>query len=124
MTNPVGAGAAGVTGATRGAGAAASAAATPREQKLRKVTHQLEGVFVQQLFKAMRETVPQDEGVLTGGSGQDMFTGLLDEHLAAETPQQWNSGLGEALFRQLRGALAKSGADATPSSGAQREGSR
>jgi peptidoglycan hydrolase FlgJ len=69
-------------------------------QKLHKVAKQLEGVFVQELYKAMRETVPSD-GFASGGSGEEMFTGLMDEHLAAETPSQWQHGIGEAVYRQL-----------------------
>jgi flagellar protein FlgJ len=86
----------------------ATAAAPPgspaeRDAKLREATGQLEGMFVQQLFKAMRETVPQEEGIVSGGAGEDMFTGLMDQHLAAETPRQWGGGLSDALYRQLRG---------------------
>jgi flagellar protein FlgJ len=33
-----------------------------------------------------------------------MFTGLLDQRLAAQTPARWEHGLAEALYRQLRGA--------------------
>ena len=73
--------------------------------KLRKTTGQLEGVFVEQLYKAMRATVPEDS-TFGGGSGEEMFTGLLDEHLAAETPREWRHGLGEALYTQLRGSVA------------------
>lgn len=76
-----------------------------QDQKLRQSAKDLQGVFVQQLFKAMRETVPQQEGIVSGGAGEDMFTGLLDQHLAAETPSQWEGGLAEALYRQLRGHL-------------------
>jgi len=57
---------------------------------------------VQQLYKAMRETVPQQEGIVSGGAGEDIFTGLLDQHLAAETPKQWEHGIAQALYRQLR----------------------
>jgi Rod binding domain-containing protein len=35
-----------------------------------------------------------------------MFTGLLDERLAEAVPEQWEHGVGEALVRQLRRALA------------------
>jgi len=86
-------------------------AATPpvatdsRHAKLRKAAQQLEGVFVQQLYKAMRETVPQQEGIVSGGAGEDMFTGLLDQHLAAETPKHWQTGLSDALYRQLSRGL-------------------
>ena len=82
-------------------------AATPTvpakpDAKLKKAVGDLEGVFVQQLFKAMRETVPQGDGIVSGGSGEDIFTSLMDQHLAAETPHQWHGGIGEALYRQLR----------------------
>ena len=58
---------------------------TPEQQKLRETAGQLEGLFVQQLFKAMRETVPTGDGIVSGGAGEDMFTGLMDQHLAADT---------------------------------------
>ncbi len=81
----------------------AAPARTEKEEKLHDAAGQLEGLFVQQLFKSMRETVPQGEGIVSGGAGEDIFTGLLDQHLAAETPKQWESGMAEALYRQLRG---------------------
>jgi peptidoglycan hydrolase FlgJ len=75
------------------------------DRKLRESARQLEGLFVQQLFKAMRETVPQQEGIVSGGAGEDIFTTLLDQHLAAETPTQWEGGLAQSIYRQLRGQL-------------------
>ena len=77
--------------------------------RLQRVARQLEGVFVQQLFKAMRDTVPQD-GVVDGGSGEQMFTSMMDESLADQLPGQWHHGIGEGLLRQLRGALSQSAA--------------
>ena len=77
---------------------------TADEQRLRAVTKQLEGVFVQQLFKAMRETVPQD-GFTDGGAGEEIFTGMMDETMATHVPNQWDRGIGESLYRQLRAAL-------------------
>ena len=74
------------------------------EQRLRAVAKQLEGVFVQQLFKAMRETVPKD-GFSDGGAGEEIFTGLMDEKMATHVPEHWDRGLGESLYRQLRAAL-------------------
>lgn len=77
-----------------------------RDAKLRKAAQDLEGVFVQQLFKTMRETVPQQDGIVSGGAGEDMFTGLLDQHVAAETPKHWSSGLADAVYRQMRRGLS------------------
>jgi flagellar protein FlgJ len=98
--------------------APAPAPASPEEIRLRKAAQQLEGVFVQQLFKAMRETVPSD-GILDGGTGEEMFTGMMDEHIAAELPAKWEHGLGAAVYRQLRGSLdgAQPGAGATSGAG-------
>jgi len=80
------------------------------EARLRQAARQLEGVFVEQLFKAMRETVPR-EGVVDGGSGEEMFTGMLDQHLAGALPETWgDGGIADALYRQLRGAIDATGA--------------
>ena len=76
-----------------------------RDAKLKRAAQQLEGVFVQQLYKTMRDTVPQQEGIVSGGAGEEIFTGLLDQHLAAETPKHWETGLSDALYRQLRRGL-------------------
>jgi peptidoglycan hydrolase FlgJ len=78
------------------------------EEKLKKVAQQLEGAFVEQLFKAMRETVPEG-GIASGGSGEEIFSSMMDQHLAAEVPANWESGIGSALVRQLRGALSGGG---------------
>lgn len=77
---------------------------TPREDRLRKVVGQLESVFVEQLFKTMRETVPAD-GIVNGGPGEAMFTGMLDQHMSASVPGQWHHGIGESLYRQLHQQL-------------------
>lgn len=89
---------------------AATGATDVRDAKLKQAAQNLEGMFVQQLFKAMRETVPRQEGIVSGGAGEDIFTGLLDQHLAAETPRHWEGGLSDAIYRQMRRGLP---ADAT-----------
>ena len=105
----------------RAPGALPTPGVTPsaeRDQaKLQKVAEQMAGSFAEQLFKAMRETVPQGEGAFDGGSGEEMFSGLMDQHLAAETPTQWARGLTESIARQLRGAL-----DAQQGGGADAKG--
>jgi flagellar protein FlgJ len=80
-----------------------------RTEQLRHAVQQLESVFVQQLFKAMRETVPRD-GMTNGGTGEEMFTGMLDEALASAVPPTATSSLTEALMRQLRPRLGETDA--------------
>ncbi len=119
MTAPTGGPGGGPVG---GAASAGAAAARADDARLRQAARQLTGVFAQQLFKAMRATVPEGEGVVSGGSGESMFTGMLDEHLAGATPGRpaaagaddgpgagpgaaWTRSLAEAVFRRMRPGL-------------------
>ncbi len=73
-----------------------------REQaRLWKATHDLEGVFLSQLFRAMRETVPDDEGLLSSTMGEEIFSAMYDETISALAARQMHRGLGDALYRQL-----------------------
>lgn len=74
-----------------------AAAADP---KLRKVATQLEGQFVSLMFQAMRETAPQGE--FGGGSGEEIFTSMLDSRMADAAPRQWSRGIATAIVRQLQ----------------------
>jgi Rod binding domain-containing protein len=76
--------------------------------KVRKLAHDLEGVFLNQLFQAMRKTVPQD-GAIEAAPGQEMFTQLFDEKMANEASLRMTRGLGEALYRQLAARLPADG---------------
>lgn len=80
------------------------AASTDPDATLRQAARQLEGVFVQHLFAAMRETVPSG-GLVDGGSGEDIFNSMLDNHLADQLAEDWDRGLGAAVYRQLRAAI-------------------
>ncbi|MFI5309627.1 MAG: rod-binding protein [Gemmatimonadales bacterium] len=80
-------------------------ARTDKIAKLKNTAKQLEGVFVQQLFKAMRETVSQD-GAVEGGAGEEMFTSLSDEKLASRVPNQWQHSLSDTIVSRLQGRIA------------------
>jgi peptidoglycan hydrolase FlgJ len=73
------------------------------EQRLRETARSLNAVFVQQLFTAMRNTVDTQGGIVSGGQGEEMFRGILDQHVAEMAPKQWekNDALTEAIVRQL-----------------------
>ena len=107
-----------MTGPVSGLGKAPAPGANNDDVRLRNAARQLEGVFTQQLFKAMRETVPEDQGAIGGSSAQDMFTGLLDEHLSSDPHAASTHGIGEAIYNHLlrsRGAAAA--APVTPPAG-------
>ncbi len=74
----------------------------PQEKKLRQAAADLQGLFVQQLYKTMRESVPADGGLVERSQGEEMFASLMDERLAADTGTRWHRGLGDAIYRALR----------------------
>ncbi len=72
------------------------------EARLRAATDALEGTFYQELFKAMRESVPES-GLLDGGSGEDAFTAMLDQHLADVQATRSDRGIGQTLYQWFTG---------------------
>lgn len=86
--------------------------------RLRTAAHQLEGVFLSQLFKAMRNTVPSGAAG-PGSEGRELFTSMLDDQLAERAAERMTHGLGEALYRQLSRRLDQAEHDARSNSSAQ-----
>jgi flagellar protein FlgJ len=74
--------------------------------RLRQLAYELESVFLNQLFQAMRSSVPEG-GFIDSTPGQEMFTAMLDEQLASEAAQRLDSKLSEVLYRQLSRHLAE-----------------
>ena len=72
------------------------------DARLRAASDALEGSFYQELFKAMRETVPES-GLLDGGGGEDAFVSLMDQHLSEVAASRNEGGIGEALYRFFSG---------------------
>ncbi len=81
-------------------------------QRLRTATQLLEGTFYQEVFKAMRATVPEG-GMVSGGSGEEIFTGMLDQTVADAAAARNDGGLGSALYRYLTQRI-HGGASPTP----------
>jgi Rod binding domain-containing protein len=86
----------GITGTT----AAGAAAPGGERAQLRRLAYELESVFLNQLFQAMRAAVPAG-GFIESSPGQEMFTAMLDEQLAREAAQRLDSKLSNILYRQL-----------------------
>lgn len=90
---------------------AAGAVTDPREAAMRKAATDLQGLFVQQLYKSMRDSVPTEGGLVERSQGEEMFAGLMDERLAADTGTRWHRGLVDAIYRAVR---QKAGLDPAP----------
>lgn len=70
------------------------------EARLRAATRLLEAFTYQELFKAMRDTIPEG-GAIPGGAGREIFEALLDQHVAQAAAMGSERGLGSALYRQF-----------------------
>jgi len=73
----------------------------PEIPELRQATRALEGVFLSQLFQAMRATVPES-GLLQASAGMDTFQSMFDEQIADVLAQNSKGSLGDLLYDQLR----------------------
>jgi flagellar protein FlgJ len=90
----------GPTGPLRRTEAAPGGGLDREHAKLHKAAQDLEGIFIGELFKAMRATVPED-GLLSQAPGQDLFQGLMDDRMASLQAERSKGGLSESLYRQL-----------------------
>ena len=75
--------------------------ADEQRQALREASRQFEAVFLNQMLKAMRETVG-DGGLIEKSQGEEVFQGMLDEEWSKSLAGRHGSrGLSEVLYRQL-----------------------
>ncbi|MBX7120272.1 MAG: rod-binding protein [Gemmatimonadaceae bacterium] len=79
------------------------------EAALKKSAQALEGLFVNQLFAAMRASVPTD-GLVEKGPGEELFASMLDQQVADQVAQRAAGphDLTTSLFDALRHRLGPS----------------
>jgi flagellar protein FlgJ len=77
-------------------------AASNDRDRLEKACGDFEAIFVQQLFKTMRASVPES-GLFGGGRAEEIYTSMLDQQVA-EQMAYGQSGIG--LANQMRNKLA------------------
>jgi flagellar protein FlgJ len=71
-----------------------------QNQSLRKACRQLESLFLSQLLKEMRKTVPQG-GAIPENNAASLYQSLFDNHLADLLAKQQATGLGDYFYREL-----------------------
>jgi flagellar protein FlgJ len=70
-------------------------------KSLRESTREFEALFINEMFKAMRKTVP-DGGLIEKDMSEDIFREMMDMELARSASSGKGIGLGEDMFEQLR----------------------
>jgi len=69
-------------------------------EALRRTCQQFEAIFIRQLFKGMRATVPE-AGLMAKDDGVEIFQDLMDDQVSKQMSGRQRLGIAEALFRQL-----------------------
>ena len=67
---------------------------------LHKACRQLESLFLSQLLKEMRKTVPHD-GEIPEKNAESLYQSLFDNHLADILAEQQATGLGDYFYREM-----------------------
>lgn len=70
------------------------------KEKLKKACDDFEGIFLNMMFKEMRNTVQKSE-LLPTDTGNDIFQGMLDEELMNNAAKKGRVGLSNMLYKQL-----------------------
>ncbi len=73
---------------------------TKDETELKKACQELESVFLYQMIRAMRSTVPKG-GLIDKGFGGEVFESMLDEEFARQMAMTGSTGIADLLFSQL-----------------------
>lgn len=78
------------------------------EKKLKKACGDLESIFVNMMFKQMRNTV-QKSDMFDGGYAEEMYEDMLFDKYAEDISKNKGMGLGDMLYRQLSKSMKKEG---------------
>lgn len=73
---------------------------TAKSRKLEQACNDFESLFVNQMLKQMRKTVPQ-EGLFNGGRAEKIYTEMLDSEMAESISNQRGLGLAAMMYRQM-----------------------
>ena len=74
-------------------------------ERLHSAATQLEGVFLDMLFTAMRETVPKESIFGKQSIAEDTFGQMLDEQRSQAVAQSGSFGIAKVLESQLRASV-------------------
>jgi len=72
------------------------------EKRLKEACAEFESLFIYQVMKQMRKTIPQSR-LISGGKGEEIFTSMMDEELSKQISLRQGLGLRDVLIEQLTG---------------------
>jgi flagellar protein FlgJ len=69
-------------------------------EKLKKACTEFEALFVQEMLKFMRQTVPKS-GLGGPGGGKEVYQSLMDQELSKSLAKKGGLRIGEMVYRQM-----------------------
>lgn len=69
------------------------------KEGLKKAATAFEGIFINLLFKEMRKTVNQEEGILPPSNSQKIFQEMLDEEISTQLSKKNSFGIADSVVR-------------------------
>jgi len=84
------------------------AAGQSDRERLRVLARELEGVFLNQLFQAMRSSLSATTQE-SPSTADEMFHSLFDQAMASAAAQRLRGGVAEVLYRQMADRLSDDG---------------
>jgi flagellar protein FlgJ len=70
------------------------------EKRLEKACQEFESIFIHQMMKTMRQTVPQT-GFMGEGMERNIFQALFDEEMSKTIGRSGRLGLGKVIYNQM-----------------------
>lgn len=70
-------------------------------KSLRESCREFEAIFIDQMYKAMRQSMP-DDGLVPKDNATKMYQDMLDMQMARETAKGKGTGIGETMYNQLK----------------------
>lgn len=70
--------------------------------ELKKACDDFESYFIQLMFKEMRKTVNEDQGIIKKSQGEKIFRDLLDEQTSKLLTANGGIGLSNMMYMQMK----------------------
>ena len=80
-------------------------AANAKAGKIKQLANEFESIFLEIVLKSMRETVGKSE-LVNGGNAEDIYRSMLDQEYAKNMAGMRQTGIGDAIEKQLSGVSA------------------
>ena len=69
-------------------------------KKLKELSYEFQSIFIHQLIRSMRKTVPKN-GLFYGGFAEDIFQDMLDEEYSKILSKNGNFELAQIIYKEL-----------------------